>query len=225
MFEQLQVINIAHLIFLQTENFSISAVLVRNFLLKILDVLGLSPKIRTVLKCVPMACMRNSCRGQHLQRLEMKIGGLGCIELGLPLDMIHLDLSMVLAISPMIGMRLLQIQIRYFLQKYFAVNNLVLQMRWNPFDIPQNKKIDFVEGLSTICGAGDPKLKQGLAIHVYVCNSDMRNRSFCNSDGDFLIGLLKGIFNFFFFTFRIFSTTKWHFKNRNRIWQNASCSK
>lgn len=61
-------------------------------------------------------------------------------------------------------------------------------MRWNPFDIPKNKKVDFVEGLNTICGAGDPKLKQGLAIHIYACNSSMSNRAFYNSDGDFLIG-------------------------------------
>lgn len=63
-------------------------------------------------------------------------------------------------------------------------------MRWNPFDIPpDNKKVDFVEGLNTICGAGDPRTKNGLAIHIFVCNAGMLNRSFCNSDGDFLIGL------------------------------------
>lgn len=62
-------------------------------------------------------------------------------------------------------------------------------MRWNPFEITNNKKIDFIEGLNTISGAGDPKTKHGLAIHIYICNTSMFNRSFCNSDGDFLIGL------------------------------------
>lgn len=61
------------------------------------------------------------------------------------------------------------------------------QMRWNPFDIPTNGKVDFVEGLHTICGAGDPKTRNGIAIHVYLCNASMQDRAFYNSDGDFLI--------------------------------------
>ncbi|XP_045476872.1 homogentisate 1,2-dioxygenase [Harmonia axyridis] len=60
------------------------------------------------------------------------------------------------------------------------------QMRWMPFDFPA-KKTDFVEGINTICGAGNPKSKLGLAIHVYSCNVSMKNRAFYNSDGDFLI--------------------------------------
>lgn len=63
-------------------------------------------------------------------------------------------------------------------------------MRWNPFDLPTlNQKADFVEGLKTVCGAGDPKTKHGLAIHIYACNSSMENRAFYNADGDFLIGI------------------------------------
>ncbi|CAH0563916.1 unnamed protein product [Brassicogethes aeneus] len=65
------------------------------------------------------------------------------------------------------------------------------QLKWKPFDIPK-VKTDFVEGINTICGAGDPKLKHGLAIHVYSCNTDMLNRAFSNSDGDFLIVPQKG---------------------------------
>lgn len=61
------------------------------------------------------------------------------------------------------------------------------QMRWNPFDVPTTKKVDFVDGLSTICGAGDAKSRHGIAIHVYACNASMENRAFYNSDGDFLI--------------------------------------
>lgn len=61
-------------------------------------------------------------------------------------------------------------------------------MRWNPFDLPFKSKVDFVEGLHTICGAGDPKSRHGIAIHVYLCNSSMQNRAVYNSDGDFLIG-------------------------------------
>lgn len=62
------------------------------------------------------------------------------------------------------------------------------QMRWNPFDLPdKTKNVDFVEGLNTVCGAGDPKCKAGIAIHIYSCNSSMGNRAFYNADGDFLI--------------------------------------
>lgn len=60
------------------------------------------------------------------------------------------------------------------------------QFRWNPFDMPA-RKVDFVDGLNTICGAGDAKGRHGIAVHIYACNSSMDNRAFYNSDGDFLI--------------------------------------
>ncbi|XP_044758265.1 homogentisate 1,2-dioxygenase [Coccinella septempunctata] len=60
------------------------------------------------------------------------------------------------------------------------------QLRWNPFDLPSETR-DFVQGIYTICGTGDPKLRLGLAIHIYSCNTSMKNRAFYNSDGDFLI--------------------------------------
>lgn len=63
------------------------------------------------------------------------------------------------------------------------------QLRWAPFDLPIGSvKIDFVEGLHTVCGAGDPRSRHGVAVHVYLCNASMVNRAFYNSDGDFLIG-------------------------------------
>jgi len=36
-------------------------------------------------------------------------------------------------------------------------------------------------------GAGDPSLKQGVSIYAYSANASMNNKSFYNSDGDFLI--------------------------------------
>ncbi|XP_064404429.1 homogentisate 1,2-dioxygenase-like [Halichondria panicea] len=60
------------------------------------------------------------------------------------------------------------------------------QMRWKPFTMP-DKPTDFVEGLHTVCGAGDPKLRNGIAIHVYTCNQSMDNKCMYNADGDFLI--------------------------------------
>ncbi|XP_023231743.1 homogentisate 1,2-dioxygenase-like [Centruroides sculpturatus] len=68
------------------------------------------------------------------------------------------------------------------------------QMRWLPFDIPNSKheKVDFVQGLNTLCGAGEAKSRHGCAIHIYCCNASMKNKCFYNADGDFLIVPQKG---------------------------------
>lgn len=39
----------------------------------------------------------------------------------------------------------------------------------------------------TVCGAGDPSIKQGIAIYLYAANQSMTTESFFNSDGDMLI--------------------------------------
>lgn len=63
------------------------------------------------------------------------------------------------------------------------------QLRWKPFElIDSTQKITFVDGLHTICGAGDTLSRHGIAIHIYLCNASMENSAFYNSDGDFLIG-------------------------------------
>ncbi|PFH48462.1 hypothetical protein AMATHDRAFT_65365 [Amanita thiersii Skay4041] len=62
------------------------------------------------------------------------------------------------------------------------------QLAWFPFDLPPNsQKVDFVDGLKTVAGNGDPTLREGLAIHVYLANASMERRAFCNNDGDMLI--------------------------------------
>ncbi|TFK81305.1 homogentisate 1,2-dioxygenase [Polyporus arcularius HHB13444] len=62
------------------------------------------------------------------------------------------------------------------------------QLAWHPFDIPsENSKTDFVSGLKTIAGNGDPTLREGLAVHIFAANESMGKRAFVNSDGDFLI--------------------------------------
>ncbi|GCB63378.1 hypothetical protein scyTo_0009656 [Scyliorhinus torazame] len=65
------------------------------------------------------------------------------------------------------------------------------QLRWLPFKISKTseKKVDFVTGLHTLCGAGDIRSRCGLAIHIYACNTSMENKSFYNSDGDLLLGM------------------------------------
>ncbi|KAH9902944.1 homogentisate 1,2-dioxygenase [Cubamyces lactineus] len=62
------------------------------------------------------------------------------------------------------------------------------QLAWHPFDIPTgNDKVDFVDGLKTLAGNGDPTLREGMAMHIYAANQSMNNKAFCNSDGDFMI--------------------------------------
>jgi homogentisate 1,2-dioxygenase len=81
--------------------------------------------------------------------------------------------------------------------KAFELNKLLLsdfsaleadpnQFRWKPFPIPE-ASTDFVSGLITIAGAGDPSLKTGGAVHIYSCNTSMKNTAFQSADGDFLI--------------------------------------
>ena len=60
------------------------------------------------------------------------------------------------------------------------------QLRWRPFAIPSDS-VDFVRGLTTICGAGSPGKKDGFAIHVYTASVSMHNRCLANADGDMLI--------------------------------------
>jgi len=60
------------------------------------------------------------------------------------------------------------------------------QLAWHPFDIPETP-VDFIDGLTTVAGNGDPMLREGLAIHVYLANQSMENKAFVNSDGDMLI--------------------------------------
>jgi homogentisate 1,2-dioxygenase len=59
------------------------------------------------------------------------------------------------------------------------------QMRWSPLPIPE-QDTDFVAGLVTMAGTGDPAAQSGCAIHVYAANRPMR-RFFYDADGELLI--------------------------------------
>jgi homogentisate 1,2-dioxygenase len=61
------------------------------------------------------------------------------------------------------------------------------QLAWYPLEIPTTGKVDFVTGLKTLAGSGEPTLREGIAIHMYLANTDMVQKAFVNSDGDFLI--------------------------------------
>lgn len=62
------------------------------------------------------------------------------------------------------------------------------QLRWSPFDIPA-EPTDFVQGLTSIAGAGDVGVKHGMSVLIYAANKSMVDTAFYNSDGDFLIGM------------------------------------
>ncbi|RDL37281.1 putative homogentisate 1,2-dioxygenase [Venustampulla echinocandica] len=61
------------------------------------------------------------------------------------------------------------------------------QLAWLPFDIPTEAGVDFISGLKTVAGSGEPTLREGIATHLYMANTNMSQKAFVNSDGDFLI--------------------------------------
>lgn len=60
------------------------------------------------------------------------------------------------------------------------------QLRWNPLPIPE-QPTDFVAGLTTLGGNGDPAMQTGVAIHLYVANRSMTDHFFYNADGEMLL--------------------------------------
>ena len=60
------------------------------------------------------------------------------------------------------------------------------QLRWNPLPIPSAPQ-DFLEGLVTMAGNGDPHSQSGCAIHLYAANRSMSGRAFYDADGELLI--------------------------------------
>src|SRR5581483_1852518 len=59
-------------------------------------------------------------------------------------------------------------------------------MRWDPLPIPE-QPTDFVEGLITIGGNGDPAMQTGAAIHLYAATRSMTDRFFYSADGEMLL--------------------------------------
>jgi homogentisate 1,2-dioxygenase len=60
------------------------------------------------------------------------------------------------------------------------------QMRWDPSGFPSSGT-DFVEGITTMGGNGDPANQDGVGIHIYVATASMGDRFFFNADGEMLI--------------------------------------
>jgi homogentisate 1,2-dioxygenase len=65
------------------------------------------------------------------------------------------------------------------------------QLRWNPLPVPVSPT-DFIQGIVTMAGNGDPHAQSGAATHLYVANRSMQGRSFYNADGEMLFVLQEG---------------------------------
>lgn len=77
---------------------------------------------------------------------------------------------------------------RHSMRTPFLSQRVLAQMRWSPPEEPTGEQT-FVDGLRSMCGAGSPGTKSGIAIYLYTANKSMEDECFFNSDGDMLIGL------------------------------------
>ncbi|HEY1725951.1 MAG TPA: homogentisate 1,2-dioxygenase [Steroidobacteraceae bacterium] len=60
------------------------------------------------------------------------------------------------------------------------------QLRWNPLPLP-TEPTDFVDGLVSMAGNGEPQSHNGCAIYLYAANRSMTQRCFYSADGELLI--------------------------------------
>jgi homogentisate 1,2-dioxygenase len=59
------------------------------------------------------------------------------------------------------------------------------RLRWNPLPMP-SKATDFIDGLATIAGSGEPSAQAGIAVHVYRANRSMNERYMYCADGELM---------------------------------------
>ena len=69
------------------------------------------------------------------------------------------------------------------------------RLRWNPAPVPAGS-IDFIEGLVTYAGNGDPAQGIGIAVHGFAANRSMTNRVFFDADGELLVVPQQGRLRF-----------------------------
>lgn len=59
------------------------------------------------------------------------------------------------------------------------------RLRWNPLPLPA-KPTDFIDGITTIAGSGEPTAQAGIAAHIYAATRSMKDRYFSNADGEMM---------------------------------------
>ncbi len=60
------------------------------------------------------------------------------------------------------------------------------RLRWDPFPLP-TKPTDFVDGLATLAGSGEPAAQAGVAVHIYRANRSMERRYLYCADGELML--------------------------------------
>lgn len=81
-----------------------------------------------------------------------------------------------------------KIDSRHFSNDFSSFELNPNQLRWRELPLPADgAKIDFVQGMTTYAGIGDPSLKTGLGIYMYSCSASMENKAFYSADGDLII--------------------------------------
>ena len=60
------------------------------------------------------------------------------------------------------------------------------RLRWNPLPL-EDAPTDFIDGLATVAGSGEPASQAGIAVHLYRANRSMTDRCFVNADGEMLV--------------------------------------
>ena len=60
------------------------------------------------------------------------------------------------------------------------------RLRWDPLPLIEGSR-DFVEGLVTLAGNGDPAHLVGMSVHLYAANRSMVDRVFFDADGELLL--------------------------------------
>ncbi len=59
------------------------------------------------------------------------------------------------------------------------------RLRWDPLPIGESP-IDFIDGLATLAGSGEPAAQTGVAVHLYRANRSMAERLFVDCDGELM---------------------------------------
>ena len=70
------------------------------------------------------------------------------------------------------------------------------RLRWDPFPLP-SRPTDFLQGLITIAGSGEPAAQAGVAVHLYRANRSMKDRCFWNADGELMFVPQQGSIQLF----------------------------
>ena len=60
------------------------------------------------------------------------------------------------------------------------------RLRWDPLPIGESPT-DFIDGLATLAGSGEPAAQSGVAVHIYCANRSMAERLFVDCDGELML--------------------------------------